>query len=285
MSKADPIKVSEGDEEEEVLAVLSNLDTALSEIETHLGPLLDKSVSLKELSAQISHLENVKLYAGLAYTLNTLFFSKPPRLCRFNMCGMCALLVYLKTQGVSPATHPVKPELVCNVRIFRERILNVGVCAGEGAALHRKNCERRTETAGTAHKTRQVTTAMPCVLRVVRFCVHFISFLVFLFFVSFRCSQRRGGALCACGVGGRRNERRESKRTNGEKGQKQRQKQRNGKQRNENREQKQRQSQKQKQRQSGERKTTARSRRHRTPKRESENERQTNGQREQKRGE
>jgi len=106
MSKADPIEVAEGDEEEEVLAVLTNLDSTLSDIERHLGPLMEKLVLLKDVSAQISHLENAKLYAGLAYTLNTLFF------------------MYLKTQGVSPATHPVKPELA-RVQRYIEKIQSV----------------------------------------------------------------------------------------------------------------------------------------------------------------
>ena len=48
------------EEDEEVLAVLDNLDGSLGEIEKHLAPLLEKNRSLKDLSAQISHLENAK---------------------------------------------------------------------------------------------------------------------------------------------------------------------------------------------------------------------------------
>jgi hypothetical protein len=65
--------------DEEVTESLKDLDkfeAALAEIENHLVPLFSPELPLKEISQQVSHIDNAKLYSGLAYSLNTLFFSK-----------------------------------------------------------------------------------------------------------------------------------------------------------------------------------------------------------------
>ena len=75
------------DETAEVTAILDAMEKSLSEIESHLAPLVgpdgtpataaaaQRAPAMKDITAQISHLENAKLQAGIAYSLNTLFWS------------------------------------------------------------------------------------------------------------------------------------------------------------------------------------------------------------------
>ena len=67
--------MSEEEDLQDILKVLDNFGAQLQEIEDHLVPLLNPELPLREISQQISHLDNAKLYSGLAYALHTLFFS------------------------------------------------------------------------------------------------------------------------------------------------------------------------------------------------------------------
>jgi hypothetical protein len=57
---------------------LQDLEASVDDIESQLQPLLN--VPLKDLSSQVSQLDNAKLYAALGYSVNTLFYS---------MCIVC----------------------------------------------------------------------------------------------------------------------------------------------------------------------------------------------------
>merc|ERR1712205_219242 len=83
------------DESEPVDAELGSqiaaLDYGLDGIEKSLAPFFARP--LKDAVAELPPLEAAKLHVVGAFAINTLFY------------------IYLKTQGVSPADHPVKDEM------------------------------------------------------------------------------------------------------------------------------------------------------------------------------
>merc|ERR1711865_337312 len=83
-----PSMAEDGDES---LEAVSQLDACLTDVESQLRPLSSKP--LKELQAGLPPLEAAKLNVVGAFAINTLFY------------------IFLKTQGVDPAKHPVKAEL------------------------------------------------------------------------------------------------------------------------------------------------------------------------------
>lgn len=74
---------------------LVQVDQSLAAIAEHLKPLLqDGDAGFEHISQITNSLDNAKLSAALAYSLNTLFF------------------MYVRCTGVSPLNHPIKDELV-----------------------------------------------------------------------------------------------------------------------------------------------------------------------------
>jgi exosome complex protein LRP1 len=76
---------------EDVDAKLTLLEEAVTEVETHLTPLLDSN--LDEIAPNLKALESCELNCSLAYAATSLFF------------------MYLRTQGVDPTSHPVHQEI------------------------------------------------------------------------------------------------------------------------------------------------------------------------------
>ncbi|CAM9740629.1 unnamed protein product, partial [Phaeothamnion confervicola] len=72
-------------------ASLENFDRALTHIRAKLRPMA--RLSREEVIACVSPHESAKLNVAVAYGLSSLFY------------------MYLKTQGVAPAEHPVRNEL------------------------------------------------------------------------------------------------------------------------------------------------------------------------------
>eukprot|EP00462_Mataza_sp_D1_P011208 CAMPEP_0175158510 /NCGR_PEP_ID=MMETSP0087-20121206/22855_1 /TAXON_ID=136419 /ORGANISM="Unknown Unknown, Strain D1" /LENGTH=127 /DNA_ID=CAMNT_0016446353 /DNA_START=37 /DNA_END=420 /DNA_ORIENTATION=+ len=93
--------MSENAELVELLEQLNSISDQLTDVETHMDPLVLKSLS--DLSEECSHVDRAKLHAALAYTLHTLYF------------------MYVKTQGVNVSSHPVKKELA-RVKQYIEKI-------------------------------------------------------------------------------------------------------------------------------------------------------------------
>mmetsp|Transcript_23506 Transcript_23506/g.39385 ORF Transcript_23506/g.39385 Transcript_23506/m.39385 type:complete len:193 (+) Transcript_23506:236-814(+) len=85
----------------EATECLEKFENALSSIEKNLQPLL--GVSSRQLESQLKPLERAELHVTLAFAANALF-------------GM-----YLKTQGVPMAEHPVKRELD-RVQMYQQKV-------------------------------------------------------------------------------------------------------------------------------------------------------------------
>ena len=58
---------------EDVSATLTAFETALSNVEKHMQPLLDRSPG--EINAQLNVFERAKLEMAMAYSMNSLFWS------------------------------------------------------------------------------------------------------------------------------------------------------------------------------------------------------------------
>lgn len=80
-----------GEEEQRFQATVAALDGELTSIDSYLSPFF--STPMEELHKKLAPFEIAKLSIIMAYSINTLFY------------------VYLKTQGISPSSHPVKQEL------------------------------------------------------------------------------------------------------------------------------------------------------------------------------
>lgn len=86
---------------EKLATRLRGLSTQLAVVEGHLDPLL--KLPMVPLLKSLPPLERTKLEVAIAFSLNALFF------------------VYLKTQGVAPAEHPVMAKLK-RVKTYLRRI-------------------------------------------------------------------------------------------------------------------------------------------------------------------
>lgn len=75
----------------ELLQTMALFEQGLDQMKAKLEPLL--ALSSNAVAETLSPLDKAKLHVALAYAINSLCF------------------MYLKTQGVSPASHPVKHEL------------------------------------------------------------------------------------------------------------------------------------------------------------------------------
>lgn len=85
----------------ELMDHMASIEDTLTDIETHLDPLLLKE--MEDMQGRLGHLDQAKLHVGLAYTLDTLFF------------------MYLKTRGTEVDDHPIKQELA-RVKTYIEKI-------------------------------------------------------------------------------------------------------------------------------------------------------------------
>jgi hypothetical protein len=74
----------------DVKHTIANFDAKLAELETLLTPFLSEE---KNLLPRLNPLDTAKLNLTVSYAITTLFS------------------LYLKTQGLSPADHPVKKEM------------------------------------------------------------------------------------------------------------------------------------------------------------------------------
>lgn len=90
---------------DDVAETIQQLEHQIGDIEQMLEPLLNSN--LDEIHARLTPLESAKLNVATAFTLNALFYSMI-----FLSSPFLTLLVYLKTQGADPTTHPVTNEFV-----------------------------------------------------------------------------------------------------------------------------------------------------------------------------
>lgn len=104
------------------------LNQALGKVEILVNQLT--SQSRKEVSESVSTLDNAKLNAGLAYTLNTLFFSNIFLLFKVVCSDYKNDLVYLKCKGETAQTHPVRKELE-RVQQYMQKIKLAGMTETE----------------------------------------------------------------------------------------------------------------------------------------------------------
>jgi len=86
---------------EKTTRALDTMDTALSQIEAALQPLLEKPID--EIKEGLDLAGQAKLDIAMAYSLNSLFY------------------MYLKTQGQDPGDHPVTKEME-RVRGYVEKL-------------------------------------------------------------------------------------------------------------------------------------------------------------------
>jgi len=133
----------------ELLGSLTEFEDAVTEIEQHLQPLLKSTLS--EVCEQLSNVENAKLYSGIAYTLNTLFF------------------MYLRSVGTSPTNHPVRKELD-RVKQSIQKIteaskkpeinpMKVDKAAASRFILHKLSCQLDNEQKHQLHQKSRNTDA------------------------------------------------------------------------------------------------------------------------------
>ncbi|EFA86758.1 hypothetical protein PPL_00563 [Heterostelium album PN500] len=91
---------------------VNDFEALLEKIELQLEPFF--KYSMKEHQDELSPVQSAKLNILVAYSLNSLFYS---RFYRFSM--------YLQTQGVSPHSHPVKQELD-RIKHYITKLQNIG---------------------------------------------------------------------------------------------------------------------------------------------------------------
>lgn len=101
-----------------LLSKANVLSSSLDELEAKLEPIL--SHSLQENIDSLEKLQQAKLNVLLPYLINDLIFSA------YGVSNLALssniLLVYLKTRGVDPKTHPVVAELVRKVVLHSDNI-------------------------------------------------------------------------------------------------------------------------------------------------------------------
>jgi hypothetical protein len=102
---------------EDVQKTVGALEKAVDDVEKHIESYLKTSVD--EITSDLSTEDGARLSVLLAYALNTLFYSTSffsialQFRCRLHsFFSFFSFTVYLKTQGVDPADHPVKEEIV-----------------------------------------------------------------------------------------------------------------------------------------------------------------------------
>eukprot|EP01125_Pyxidicula_operculata_P021263 TRINITY_DN811_c0_g1_i1.p1 TRINITY_DN811_c0_g1~~TRINITY_DN811_c0_g1_i1.p1 ORF type:complete len:189 (+),score=43.94 TRINITY_DN811_c0_g1_i1:693-1259(+) len=89
---------------QEVSECIASFDASITKLEDTLKPFF--AVELKELMSRLTPFEGAKLNIAMAYTLCSLFY------------------MYLKTQGISPADHPVMEELQ-RVKSYIQKIKSI----------------------------------------------------------------------------------------------------------------------------------------------------------------
>lgn len=115
------------EEDENANELSMEFEQQLNELESLLNPFFQ--LNSEDLHRKLTQQELAQLDIIRAYCINTLFYSMKINmrfdffcflvLNYFNDCYFfCFELVFLKTQGVSTAEHPVKEELVKNNTIF-----------------------------------------------------------------------------------------------------------------------------------------------------------------------
>jgi len=137
---------------EDVQTTISTLEKAVSDVEKHIESYLKTSVD--EITNDLSTEDGARLSVLLAYALNTLFYSTPQfiflSIDKFVKISRCIVTfsVYLKTQGVDPADHPVKDEIVRpSIPFARASRSNISVCERSNVA---GSCGCRSESKSTS---------------------------------------------------------------------------------------------------------------------------------------
>ena len=97
------------EEKQEVDEVCKNLHESVGDLEKILEPLFAFQ-STQELSEKLNGFDMAKFNIVMAYSINSLFYSKLSEL--FTILNLILVLVWMKTQGLDTNTHPVKGELV-----------------------------------------------------------------------------------------------------------------------------------------------------------------------------
>ena len=119
---------------EDIATAVGNFETAVSGIEVLVGRLL--AAPWKELCANLPPLEVARVHLMVAYTVNTLFY------------------MYLKTQGVAAASHPVRDELE-RVKAYIRKVKEVSQANDQ-----RTEDEQRQVTLNAAAAQRFITHAL-----------------------------------------------------------------------------------------------------------------------------
>lgn len=88
---------------------LQSFSSDFSDLEDQLAPLFTQSLS--ETLVNLEPIQEAKLQTALAYIVYDLIFSQ--YLCEYRLgSSHIDTIVYLKTKGIDPKTHPVVSELV-----------------------------------------------------------------------------------------------------------------------------------------------------------------------------
>jgi hypothetical protein len=137
---------------EDVQTTISTLEKAVSDVEKHIESYLKTSVD--EITNDLSTEDGARLSVLLAYALNTLFYSTPQSIFlsitsfKISRC-IVTFSVYLKTQGVDPADHPVKDEIVRpSHSVCPEQIDDLFVT--DASVLTLRACGCRSESKSTS---------------------------------------------------------------------------------------------------------------------------------------
>ena len=119
---------------EDIATAVGNFETAVTGIEVLVGRLL--AAPWKELCANLPPLEVARVHLMVAYTVNTLFY------------------MYLKTQGVAAASHPVRDELE-RVKAYIRKVKEVSQANDQ-----RTEDEQRQVTLNAAAAQRFITHSL-----------------------------------------------------------------------------------------------------------------------------
>lgn len=111
---------------------LDTFDAALADMQSSLHPILTQAALLSELDER-DPLAAAKLRVTLAYAINALFF------------------MLLKTQGESPASHPVTEELA-RVRTYMDKIKRHVASTGAAGTVAQAEAAQRVVVRATSAK-------------------------------------------------------------------------------------------------------------------------------------
>jgi exosome complex protein LRP1 len=133
----------------EITQSLQDLDATITSLEKILEPFFKEN--LADIMQRLSPLEAAKLNICMAYAVNTLYY------------------LFLKTQGVSPAEHPVKKELE-RVRLYIQKIKSLTEGKGPGPSLRidqaatsrmlQHSLVTKKQPDKTSNDARSITTAI-----------------------------------------------------------------------------------------------------------------------------